>query len=276
MESSISDCPATMPNGTDPMRGTPDEPGAPVIILSYPYSGAHLVQRILTRQSDLAPTEGTGIVPMCEVVAAIWTQIDGVPGPALSRLAVTSIRALVTTQVTVALARAGKRRWCELATAAPSAAQTFLRIFPAARCVCVHRACTDVISAAITAQPWGLAGSAMSRYIDSYPGNSVAAAAAYWASATEQLLAFEAANPRAAVRVRYEDVATDAEHALESVRAFLGLDRQISHELPPGSAEPAAARDAGSGYPQVPFEMIPAELRKRIDLLHERLSYPPG
>jgi hypothetical protein len=275
VEPYMSDRAATMSRDMDPMRALPDDPAGPVIILSYPYSGADLVQRILTRQSDLAPTAGTGIVPMCEAVAAIWTHIDGRPGAALSPLAVTSIRVLVTTQLTVALASAGQRRWCELATAAPSAAQTFLRIFPAARCVCVYRACTGVISAAVTAQPWGLAGSAMSLYTASYPGNSVAAAAAYWASATEQLLAFEAANPRAAVRVRYEDVVADAEHALENVRTFLCLDRQIRHELPPGFAEPAA-EDARSGYPQVPLEMIPAELRKRIELLHERLSYPAG
>jgi len=271
----MSDRTATMSRDMEPLRALSEKPTAPVIILSYPYSGAHLVQRILTRQSDLAPTEGTGIVPMCEAVATIWNYIEGRPDAALSPLAVKSIRVLVTTQLTVALASAGQRRWCELAIAAPSAAQTFLQIFPASRCVCVHRACTDVISTAITAQPWGLAGSAMSRYTVSYPGNSVAAAAAYWASATEQLLAFEAANPQAAVRVRYEDVVADAEHALESVRTFLCLDRQIRHELPPGFAEPAAG-DAGSGFPQVPLKMIPAELRKRIELLHERLSYPAG
>ena len=275
METYFSDRRVTVPNGTDPTRATPGESTAPVIVLSYPYSGAHLVQRILTHHSDLAPTAGTGIVPMCEAVAAIWTRIDGRPGTALSRLAVTSIRALVTTQLTIILASAGKRRWCELATAGPSAAQTFLRIFPAARYVCVHRAFTDVISATITAQPWGLAGSAMSRYTDRYTGDSVATAAAYWASATEQLLAFETANPQAAVRVRYEDVVADAENALENVRIFLGLDQQTRHELPPGFTEPTA-RDAESGYPQVPLEMIPAELRKRIDLLHEQLSYPAG
>jgi hypothetical protein len=273
MDAYIADRTPARSRDMDPMRALPGEPTAPVIILSYPYSGAHLVQQILTRQSDLAPTAGTGIVPMCGAVAATWAHIDGRPGAALSQLAVKSIRVLVTTQLTVALASAGKRRWCELATAEPSAAQTFLRIFPAARCVCVHRACTDVISAAITAQPWGLAGSAMFWHTISYPGNSVAAAAAYWASATEQLLAFEAANPQSAMRVRYEDVAADAEHALQNVRTFLGLDRQSRHQLPPGFAEPTAGNPR-SGYSQVPLEMIPAELRKRIDLLRERLSYP--
>jgi hypothetical protein len=54
-----------------------------------------------------------------------------------------------------------------------------------------------VISAAITAAPWGLAGPRLSPFIFDYPGNSVAAMAVYWVTATEKLLAFQAASPQA-------------------------------------------------------------------------------
>src|SRR5438128_3986981 len=179
---------------------------APVILLSYAHSGAAAVQRFLAEGTDLACTQGTGILPLCEVAAASWAQVDRRPGKAMSQLAVSSTRALVSVQLTVMLAASGKRRWCELATSPPSAAEAFLQIFPSTRVICVHRRCADVIAAAAKAQPWGLAGSAMAAYAFNYPGNSLAAIAAYWVSVTERLLAFEAAHPHATIRLRHEDV----------------------------------------------------------------------
>src|SRR5262249_22469842 len=160
-----------------------------------------------------------------------------------------------------------KRRWCELVISAPSAAPAFMQVFPAARFVCVHRACTDVISAAIAAQPWGLVSPVMSRFTASYPGHSGAAAAAHCASATQQLLALEAASRQASSRVRYEDVVADAEHAWDSVRSSLHLNQQ-THQKPlprlPVRTE-SAREDQRGGHLQIPVHMIPAELRKQID-----------
>jgi Sulfotransferase family len=260
------------------VRAAADDPTAPVIILSYQHSGAHLVQQVLADGTDLACTVATGILPLCEVAAATWTRIENRPGRAISRLAISSIRTLVSMQLTVLTAIDGRRRWCELAISAPSAAQAFLQIFPAARFVCVHRACTDVISAAIAAQPWGLAGPAMLRFTVSYPGNNVAVVAAYWASATEHLLAFEAANPQATSRVRYEDVVADTEHALGGVRSSLNLNQQTHQQLLPRFLEWAesAREDQDEGHQQVPVDMIPVDLRKRVDHLHAQLGYPPA
>ena len=269
---------AARPQAAGRLSAADDSSTAPVIILSYAHSGARLVQQALADGTDLACTAATGILPLCEVAAATWAQIDSNPGQTMSRLAISSTRVLVSTQLTTVLSASGKRRWCELAISASNAAQTFLHIFPAARFVCVHRACTDMVSAAIAAQPWGLAGPAMSRFTASYPGNSVAAAASYWASATEQLLAFEAANPQATSRVRCEDVIADAEHALDSVRSALHLNQQTHQRLLPrfpGRAE-SAREDEGGRHLQVPVDMIPAQLRNRIDHLHAQLSYPPA
>jgi hypothetical protein len=260
------------------MPAAADGGPAPVVILSYPHSGAHLVQQVLADGTDLACTAATGILPLCEVAAATWAQIDNRPGKTMSRLAISTIRVLVSTQLSIVVqASVGKRRWCELATSAPSAAQTFLQIFPAARFICVHRACTDVICAAIAAQPWGLAGPGMLRFTATYPGNSVAAVAAYWASATEQLLTFEAANPQTTSRVRHEDVVADAQHALDSVRSSLRLNQQTRQQLPLKFLErdESMMEDQDGRHLLVPADMIPAELRKRIDHLHAQLSYPP-
>jgi hypothetical protein len=252
---------------------------APVVILSYAHSGARLIQQALSDGTDLACTAGTGILPLCEAAAATWAQIDNRPGKTMSQLAISSIRVLASTQVaTILAASAGKRRWCELAVSASSGAQTFLQIFPAARFVCVHRACAEVICAAIAAQPWGLVGPAMSPFTASYPGNSVAAAAAYWALATERLLAFEAANPEATSLVRYEDVISNAHRALGRVRSSLNLHQQAHQQPLPTLPERIELAAAGKdhGDLEVPVDMIPAELRKRVDHLLARLGYPPA
>lgn len=248
---------------------------APVVILSYGYSGAALVQQILAEGTDLACTAATGIVPLCRAAAAAWAQIELRPDTSMSRLAISSIRTLVSTQITIVLAAADKRRWCELATSAPSAAQTFLQIFPEARFVCVHRACTDVISAAIRAQSRGLNGPLTYQFTRRYPGNSTAAVAAYWSWATEQMLAFEAANPHACRRVHYEDVIADAEHALASIRTSLHLNQPTRQHPPeiPERAEPAGEDQKGRHLP-VALNMIPAELRRQIGQLHAELGYP--
>lgn len=249
---------------------------APVVILAYGYSGAALVQQILADGTDLACTAATGIVPLCQAAAAAWSQIEIHPGPSMSRLAISSIRTLVSTQLTIVLAAADKRRWCELAASAPSAAQTFLQIFPEARFVCVHRACTDVISAAITSQPGGINGPLISRFIRRYPGNSIAAVAAYWTWATEQMLAFEAANPHACRRVRYEDVVADAAHALDSIRSSLHVN-QPTHQRPlPGIIEQAepAGEDQVARHLPVQLDIVPDELRRQISQLHAELGYP--
>jgi Sulfotransferase family len=248
-----------------------------VIILSYAHSGATAVQQALADRADLACTMGTGILPLCEVAAASWARVEGRPEGPMSQLAVSSVRALVSVQISVLLAAAGsRRRWCELATSPPSATAVFLRILPAARVVCVYRDCVGMIAAAAEAQPWGLAGSVMAGFALDFPGNTVAAIAAYWASATERLLTFEAANPQASIRLRYEDAVQSAGHALTSVRSDLQLEPLAGQQLPPGRLMRAesGAEDQHAPHLVVPTEMIPAELRNRIGKLQAELGYP--
>ncbi len=269
---------AARPQMGDHPTATVGSPAAPVVILSYAYSGADLVQQALAEGTHLACTAATGILPLCEMAAATWGQIDDRPGQARSRLALSSIRTMVTTQIaTILAATDGMRRWCELATSAPSAAETFLQIFPATRFVCVHRACTSMMSAAVTAQPWGLVSPVISQFTVGYPGNNIAAVAAYWTTATERLLTFEAAHPQAASRVRHEDVVADPSQALDTIRSSLRLNQQASPRLLPSfpcRSEPVR-EDQDDREPQVPTDLIPVTLRKTITDLHAQLGYPP-
>lgn len=248
----------------------------PIVVWSYVYSGARRVQQVLASDADLACTVSTGIIPLCEVAAETWRRVEGHGGQALSRLAVSTIRAIVSAQLTVILSGSGKPRWCELATASPSALLPFLQVFPHARIICVHRSSLDVIRAGVHANPWGLQGQGMMPYVMAHPGNSAAALAAYWAHSTEQLLSFEADHPAVTHRVRYEDVVADSMQALTEVRAFLGLNyiatRQAFLERPD-----LPARDTTSPEVDltVPVEMLPVALRNRITVLHSELGYAP-
>jgi hypothetical protein len=247
----------------------------PVILLSYPYSGAGRVQRFLGATTGLACTSGTGIIPLCDAAAQTWRRIDGLDERALSRLAVTTIRGLVTAQVTAILANAGKKRWCELATSDPSAAQSFVKAIPGAAVVCVHRGCLETIRAWITASPWGLHGAGLAPYLLAYPGNSVAAVAACWANSTDALLAFEAANPQVARRIRSEDVTAAPSEAVAELLPWLGLDGRQAGLAEPVLHDDSAAVAAPSAEPAMPVQMIPPQLRERIGRLHATLGYAP-
>ena len=249
----------------------------PVVVLSYAYAGADRVQQLLAAGSPLACTSGTGIIPQCAAAAETWQRIEGQQGTAMSRLAAASIRGLVTAQVTAILAGSGQPRWCEMATASPEAATTFLQVFPQASFVCVHRSCLEMVRAGAQASPWGLQGQSFMRFLMTYPGNTVAALAAYWVTSAEQLLAFERANPAATHRVRYEDVTTEPAQALAAVRADLGLGRAEGDDGP--LAQPEWLTEPGDGPAEpdvrVPVEMIPEALFQRIRHVHAELGYPP-
>ena len=251
-------------------------PNSPIIVLSYAYAGAERVQDALAEGSSWGCTSGTGIIPQCAAAAEAWRRIEGQQGMTMSRLAAAAIRGLVTAQIAAILASSGRRRWCELTTAAPGAAETFLQVFPDAHFVCVHRSCLGVIGAGVQANPWGLQSPSLRPFLLAYPGNSVAALAAYWVNSTEQLLGFERANQQAADRVRYEDVTARPGQALAAVRAALGpgdTEDGISPAQPGWLTEPGDA--PAEPDVTVPAELIPQPLREHITHLHAELGYPP-
>jgi hypothetical protein len=229
------------------------------------------VQDLVAAGTGLACTAGTGIIPLCVAAAETWRRAEGRDEQLMSRLAVSTIRGLIGAQVTTILASAGKTRWCELAVIDPGVVRPFLDVFPDAVFVCVHRSCLDVIRTGIQASPWGLQGQGLAPYVLSYPGNNVAALAAWWANSTEELLAFEDANPRVTRRVLYEQ-AIGAGETLTALRGWLGLGAGGGATLPeyPDSAWPSVQE---SLPPQVPVEMIPPLLLQRINSLHVKLGY---
>ena len=243
----------------------------PVVVLSYAHSGAEQVQDIIAG-TGLACTSGTGIIPQCAAAAEAWRQVENQGDHLMSRLAVSTVRGLVTAQITVILATAGKARWCELATAPPQTLQPFLQTFPHAAVLCVHRRCPDVIATTMRASPWGLRNPAFTPYLLAYPGNNVAAIAAYWVNQTDELLAFERANPARTRRIRLEDITARPATVLTTVRDWL----KLNSALPRGLLEPSSP-ELETQQPQspaeIPAEMIPPALHQHINRLHTELKY---
>lgn len=248
---------------------------SPVILLTYAHSGAQRVQDTLAAGTGLACTSGTGIIPQCAAAAEAWQRVEARDGQPLSRLAASTVRGLVTAQVTVILASAGQDRWCELTFAAPQSLQSFLQMFPNSAVVCVHRRCPDVITAAVDASPWGLGSPALLPYLLSYPGNNVAAIAAYWANQAEELLTFEKANPAHTRRVRLEDITADPATTLTTLTTLQDW-LKLSHTPPPALPQQPRLPQPESLPPpaSIPAEMIPPALRERINRLHTELHYP--
>jgi len=270
--------PAPSPGSSQP-PGEPVSPGirtGPVIVLACPYAGAARVVEALAADPAVAATTGTGIIPLCGHAAQTWQRLDGRGDQSLSRLAASTLRALVTAQMTMVLAEAGKTRWCELATGGTSGASSFLQIFPDTTIVTVHRHSLDMIRAAVHASPWGLHLPRLAPYLSSYQGSTAAALAAYWADSTEQMLAFEAANPHVTCRVRYEDAAADPDRALASLRSCLGLTARPHQGIirEPASTGPPAPQTPSPTGAVVPAAMIPRPLLDRISRLHAELGYP--
>lgn len=250
---------------------------SPVIVLGYPYCGAARLRQLLSGHTALACTSGTGLLPLCEVAAATWRQVEGRQG-ALSPLAAASIRALTGSLITTALAGTGKLRWCEVAFARPSSAEVFLQVYPSARFICMHRQWLDVVREAIQANPWGLADSPFQSFAYGYPGNSVAAVAAHWAASTEPLLEFERAHLRACYRVRHDDLVSRPAQVLDEVCAFLALDRPEQATAPwsDDAASPVAVETEASPAGPIPLERIPPPLMSVLDRLMAAIGYPPS
>jgi protein-tyrosine sulfotransferase len=247
----------------------------PVIVLTYAHAGGERLSALLARYPDLACTVGTGILPLCNQAAAAWRAVDGRSDGPPSRLAETSTRALVASMITALLVRHGKRRWCEVATAAPDAAEAFTRLFPGARMVCLHRACPDVVAVGVKASLWGLAGFEHTPLISAHPVSVAAGLTASWAARTTLLLAFEEAHPGVCRRLRYEDLAADS---LVGLSGFLGLAD------PDVGTDPAAwpydeATDPAHGTPAMDFGFpagqIPPTLLERANGLMKKLGYRP-
>jgi hypothetical protein len=257
--------------------------GPPIVVLSYAFAGADLLTEALSVSRSLACTSGTGLIPLCHAALATWQQADDRSGPP-SALAIKSVRALAGAMMVAIQARTGAARWCETALAQPAAADSFLQVFPSTAFVCVHRDLPGVLADGLAAHPWGLGSSPFWPHSARYPGNSVAAIAAWWAAAARSLLDFEARHPTSCTRAHHQHIATDPGAAAARIISRLHLDAgeiaavRAPAEAAAGSAAsmPAAAghrAQASQPRPAAPGQLIPPELRPAISRIQAELGY---
>lgn len=249
---------------------------APVIVLTYGFAGGRKMLDLLEREPDLACTTGTGILPACSALADAWSQAEDRQGKPVSALAASSIRSVVGGMLTIIIARTGRRRWCETAAAEPAAAETFLTVFPETRFLCLHRACPDVVYAAVKASPWGVSGPGFAAHLAAQPSSTAAALAAWWAGHAGWVAEFENRNPQACMRVRYEDLALSPGSTASAIRDFLGLAPGPDDGGIPGpGGQPPTGADAPGCGADFPVGQLPPRLVDQVNALHERLGYPP-
>lgn len=253
----------------------------PIIVLTYAHSGHELLSNALSASRAVACTQSTGLLPLCHSAVSTWQNVEN-RGTAASHLALKSVRNLVNTMAIV-VQSAGARRWCEVAYAGRAAAETFLRVFPNATFLCLHRSLKAVIADGIRAYPWGLGGSPFWHYAAGHPGNNVATITEYWAAYTEQLLAFEEAHPQSCLRVRHEDLAREP-HWLASqifTRLALYVDDLIEPGQPTqgrrlaGSPERRQSEREAEADTQAPLMQMPPDLLDKASELQVSLGYGP-
>ncbi|MBV9380427.1 MAG: sulfotransferase [Streptosporangiaceae bacterium] len=264
--------------------------GDPVLVLTYAHSGVARLRRLLGAHPDLACLSGVGIAHLCDQVLnslgrlgpSVGRSADGVP----SALAVAATKSMINTVVGADLVRSGKTRWCDTTPGAAPAVDAFLRCYPETTFISLHRHCASMISAALSASPWGLSNPGFAPFAATHPANNVAALAMYWAAHTEAILTEEAAHPDDCHRLRYEDLTARPGKTASEIYAFLGLD-QMSHIFPAHGLFPAhgpgengadatgTVAEATDDGRQVPADMLGPGLLTMVNDLLSELGYPP-
>jgi hypothetical protein len=241
----------------------------PIIVLTFPHSGSEALSDLLASSGTISCTARTGLLPMCHSVASTWQCLD--QRRELTALAVSSIRALVTSMAVTHAADSGASRWCETSVNGPGPAATFLKAFPKTSFICLHRRCDEAISAALRSHSPGSAETA------DWPGppadreNNLATLCMWWAESTRALLDFQRAHPRSSLPLRREDLDADDPGQLNRVWSFLRLDAPDTTIRP--RRHPAPAESA----PRTEFsaDRLPSQVRTVINELHSELGYSP-
>ena len=255
----------------------------PIIILTYAHAGDVVLSRALSENKAVATTHGTGLLPLCFSAVSTWQNLEN-RAAAPSAFAVKSIRRLVNSMAIVLGSSTGSNRWCETAYAGVAPAEAFIRVFPEAKFLCLHRSLSGVFGEGLRAYPWGLGDSPFWQQPSPIPGNNVATISAYWVVRTGQLLEFEDRNPQCSIKVRYEDLVNDGRRVQGLIYNFLGLEAACEPS-PPDPYYNAAKKtgfgpvEAEGGFTTAELaqqlDRLPDWLRARVAELHARLGYTP-
>jgi hypothetical protein len=282
--------------GSGPGIGSVRGSGGPVFVLTVARSGSTLLRFILDAHPDLCCPPELGVAATCSQLAHLWTVTEGgksVSPPAvlgaaqLTERAVAAIRSAIEDALAAYMKERGATRWCDKSLDGVLYAGVAAAIWPDAQFICLYRHGMDMIASGLEACRWGLDSFGLELYAPQYPGNSVAAAGAYWADMTAKMIDFEKRYPDRTLRVRYEDLVTGPEEIAGQVFGFLrvaqvpGISRScfaVAHEANgPGDAKiwftsAVSPGSVGRGL-EVPADRLPPPLRATINTALRELGY---
>jgi hypothetical protein len=148
--------------------------------------------------------------------------------------------------------------------------------------VLVFRHVMDTVASGIEASPWGFNAYGYAPYVQTTPGNTVAALASYWLDHVTMALNWEKEHPDVCHRVMYEDLVLRPDETIGGIQRFLGVAEDLSvlaqafdREPPRGPGDYKVehttgvhAESIGRGK-RVPVTMLPPAL---LAALNEKLT----
>ena len=262
---------------------------APIFVVSCGRSGSSLLRYILdTHPAIYAPPE-IYLGRYAETLYVVHAGFRDQRLPGLARLddpeLLASVRASLLALLGEQTRRRGKTVWCEKSPGNLDHLDLLRSLFPEARFLCLYRNPLDTIHSCLEGSRYRFLATITS-YVLRHQNDFIGAVADYWAESVAKLLDLERQLPRSTHRVRYEDLVTDPAATLSGLFAFLGLPWQPSliddvYKTPHDDGfGDVFVRFAGRIRPDsigrgrvIPWDLVPAPLRARVDELASELGY---
>jgi protein-tyrosine sulfotransferase len=273
----------------------------PVLLVGAARSGTTLLRLLLDAHGEIGCPAEVGIPSLIQQLGRAWWMLlaehagsgqawpDGSPQAELPTDVKERIRRAVLEPMSWYCEPGGKRIYCDKSLDSVHHLEAVRQIFPEAQYVLLFRHAMDTVASGIEASPWGFHAYGYGPFVQSSPGNFVAALTNYWLSHVDRALAWEAEHPELCHRVRYEDLVAEPEETLAGIFEFLGVAVEV--DIPgrehvfvraatatgPGDYKVAHtskvhAASVGRGK-RVPVSMIPPSLLEALNAKLGALGY---
>jgi len=261
----------------------------PIFVLTAARSGSTLLRFILDSHPEICCPPELNLSQFCVEIQRSWTgMVDDSTREERLTLARAQIRATVSTLAAWHLARNDKRYFCDKSLTTVDQIDVVAEAFPDAKYIVVIRHCLDMVYSGLEASRWGFNAFGFMPYVGSTPNNLVAALVEYWCDRVERALDFERRFRDRTFRLYYEMLVREPDTTAKELFEFLGVawepeifEKALSSQHVRGPADyevefldKIGESSIGRGS-SVPVGMILPPQRIRLNVLLQRLGYPP-
>jgi hypothetical protein len=254
-------------------------------------SGTTLVRRIVDAHPEIAAPAEANIPALIDQAGHTWRTVWG--GHHELRLGHlpddirAEIRSAAMRPMAACCRGTGATVYCDKSLGALDCLPAVADVLPDARYVLVFRQVMDVVASALEASPWGFRGYGFLPFVERSMDNFVAGLVDYWTAHVSAALQWEASQPAACHRVRYEDLVTSPVECAAGLFAFLGvpdepaaLERAFDatgagvlgdHKI--NYTDAIHAESVGRGR-KVPVALIPPPVAQVANACLAELGYP--